>query len=158
MLKEPIFQSLPTEEDFYYDGDCDERYTIKEYLGKDIEYTKERYYHLCGISVLHDFYFVGTKAARYYLFGAFRYLQEDKKDEYEWSEAQEVYSALPNVLLKHLEENSKDMAYIADYLMRFCQWAIDNYEKFNVDEEIYGDTRREYMELLDKIKVIYGRD
>jgi len=50
------------------------------------------------------------------------------------------------------------MAYIADYLMRFCQWAIDNYETFNVDEEIYGDTRREYRELLDKVKAIYGRD
>ncbi len=155
MLKEPIFKSLPTEEDFYYDGDCDERYTIKEYLGKDIDYVINRYHHLCGISVLHDFYFVGTKAARYYLFGAFRYLQEDEKDELE---ALGVYTALPKVLFKHLEENSKDMAYIADYLMRFCQWAIDNYETFDVDEEIYGDTRREYMELLDKIKAIYGRD
>jgi len=155
MLKEPIFKSLPTEEDFYYDGDCDERYTIKEYLGKDIDYVINRYHHLCGISVLHDFYFVGTKAARYYLFGAFRYLQEDEKDEFE---ALGVYTALPKVLLKHLEENSKDMAYIADYLIRFCQWAIDNYEKFNVDEEIYGDTRQKYMELLDKIRSIYGRD
>jgi len=154
MLEEPEFPSLPTEEDFYYDGECDERYAIKEYLGKDIDYVKERYYYSCGISVLHDFYFVGTKAARYYLFGAFRYLQEDKKNPFEWDKAQEVYSALPQVLLKHLEENSKDMAYIANYLIRFCQWAIENYEKFNVNEEIYGDTRQEYSDLSNKVRSI----
>ena len=156
-IKEPIFTSLPTKKDFYYDDDCDEHWSIKEYLGKDIEYTRKRYYHLCGISMVHDFYFIGTKAARYYLFGAFRYLQEDKKDEFEWSDAQEVYSALPKVVLKHLDENMKDMRFIADYLIEFFQWAIDNYKKFNVDEEIYGNTQQEYLDLLNKVKFIYGK-
>ena len=36
MIEEPEFPSLPTEEDFYYDGDCDERYAIKEYLSRSI--------------------------------------------------------------------------------------------------------------------------
>jgi len=151
MLSEPNFKTLPSEDDFYHNGDCDERYAIKTYYGKDIDFAQQQYYKYTPLGVVQDLIFIGTKAFRYYIFGAFRYLQDDNIDK---DDASEVYCALVDILAKHLREHSEDMQYIADYLLKFLNWAIENYDKFNVDEEIYGDIREKYIELAKKVKEI----
>jgi len=155
MLTEPSFKSVPSVEDYYYDSDCDERWAIKTYLGKDIEYAKNRYFKYSPLMAVHDFDFVGTKAFRYYIFGAFRYLQEvDKNDEYEMFDAAEVFCALTGILNRKLDEDLENMRCITDYIFKFCSWAIENYDVFDINEEIYGDVKEQYRCLAEKAKEI----
>ena len=144
MLDEPVFESLPTSEDFYFDGEPDEKWAREHYLGKDIEFARKRYHTYCSLSVLHDWSHVGIRAFRYYILGACRYLQDEKsRDDVD------VYSALGELLLRKLTENPQELQIISAYIAIFCDWAIENYSKFGVSdyEDIYGDVRAKYREL-----------
>jgi hypothetical protein len=144
VLDEPVFESLPTSEDFYFDGEPDEKWAREHYLGKDIEFARKRYHTYCSLSVLHDWSHVGIRAFRYYILGACRYLQDEKsRDDVD------VYSALGELLLRKLTENPQELQFISAYIAIFCDWAIENYSKFGVSdyEDIYGDVRAKYREL-----------
>ena len=157
MIKEPIFNTLPSKEDFYYDGDCDERYAIEVYLGKDIEYTTSRYYKYSPLGMIQDLYFIGINAFRYYILGACRYLQNiDIDDKYMIDDASSVYCALVDTLNNKFESNPNEMEYIAAYIKEFSKWAIENYELFDIDEEIYGDVKEKWQELIKKVEELYG--
>jgi len=152
MIEEPFFKSLPTSEDFYYDGELDEKWTREHYLGKDIDFAKKRYVKYASLSVLQDLSFVGTKAFRYYIFGAFRYLQdEDSKDD------SDVFCSVAEMLYEKFEADPKDMQYISDYVVIFSNWAIQNYSKFDLDdyENIYGDVKEKYKYLIKRIEELY---
>ncbi len=149
MIKEPENMTIPSEEDFYYDGDVDERWALNHYLGKDLDFAEQRYYTLDPLSMVHDFTLVGCRAFRYYIFGAFRYLQSGhSKGE------PDVYSALPEILDKKLSEDPRAFLPIAAYIIEFSQWAIENYGKFDVDPDIYGDVREGYRTLQRKMKAL----
>ena len=144
MLDEPIFESLPTSEDFYYDGEPDEKWAREHYLGKDIDYARKRYHTYSSLSVLHDWSHVGIRAFRYYIFGACRYLQDEKSRD-----DADVYSALAELLIRKLMESPKELQCISAYIAKFCEWAIENYTKFGVSEyeDIYGDVKEKYRKL-----------
>jgi len=157
MLEEPLFKSLPSKEDFYYDGDCDERYAIEWYLGKDLEYTTSRYYKYSPLSTIQDLYFIGINAFRYYILGACRYLQNiDTDDKYMIDDASNVYCALVDIFDTKFKSNPKEMEYIASYVKEFSKWAIKNYEFFDIDEEVYGNVKEKWQELIKKVEELYG--
>ncbi|MGY4533615.1 hypothetical protein ACVW0Y_002747 [Pseudomonas sp. TE3786] len=144
MLDEPNFESLPTADDFYYDGDCEEKWVREHYLGKDIEFARKRYYTHCSLSVLHDWSHVGPLALRFYILGACRYLQEEgARDDID------VYNGLAHLLLRKLVEHPKELAFISAYVADFSRWALENHEKFRATEHehIYGDVIQRYREL-----------
>ncbi|WP_196161737.1 hypothetical protein [Reinekea sp. G2M2-21] len=144
MLLEPQDLIIPNEGDFYYDGDVDERWAIDHYLGKDISFAEERYYSLCPLSMVHDFTLVGARAFRYYIFGAFRYLQDPRSIN-----EQDVYASLPEIISKKIYEEPSAFTPVKDYLINFCGWAVDNYQKFDIDPyvDIYGDVCERYKNL-----------
>jgi len=144
VLDEPTFDSLPTSEDFYLDGEPDEKWAREHYLGKDIEFAHKRYYTYCSLSVLQDWSHVGIRAFRYYIFGACRYLQDEKsRDDVD------VYNALAGLLLRKFTEHPKELYVISPYIAVFSEWAIKNHEKFGASEyeHIYGDIKEKYKEL-----------
>ena len=144
MLDEPLFESLPTSDDFYYDGEPDEKWAREHYLGKDIDFARKRYHAYSSLSVLHDWSHVGIRAFRYYILGACRYLQDEKsRDDVD------VYSALAELLLRKLIEHPKELQFISTYIVVFSEWAIVNYAKFGVSgyEDIYGDVKEKYREV-----------
>ena len=146
MLEEPIFESLPSSEDFYYDGEPDEKWAREHYFGKDIEFARKRYHTYCSLSVLHDWSHVGVFAFRYYILGACRYLQDEKSRD-----DADVYNALAELLLRKFVEHPQELKIISTYVSNFSQWAIDNYEKFGVSEyeDIYGDVKEKYRKLRE---------
>ncbi len=148
MLEEPKSLQIPTVGDFYYDGDVDEKWAIDHYLGKDIDFTEKRYYTFNPLSISQDFNLVGAKAYRYYIFGAFRYLQSN----YSKGEP-DVYAALPESILGKIDENADAFTPLKNYLIKFCKWAITNHSKFDVNKysDIYGDVRAKYKELSIKV-------
>ncbi len=148
MLQEPANLKIPSKDDFYYDGDLDERWAIEHYLGKDITFTEQRYYSLDPLSMLHDFTLVGARAFRYYIFGAFRYLQDPRS-----ANECDVYASLPEIVTKKIDEEALAFTPLKKYLIDFCQWAVENYRKFDVEPyiDIYGDVRSRYTELSIKI-------
>lgn len=145
MLQEPTIP-LPKEDDFYFDGDVDEKWAIKHYLGKDINETSKLYFKLDPLSKAQDFDLVGIKAFNYYMFGAFRYLQDSRS-----SNEPDVYSALPKILLSRSNEN---VIPIVDYVVSFCDWAIENYSKFEVHDQIYGDVKSDWLNVKTVFKGI----
>jgi hypothetical protein len=155
VLDEPIFESLPTSEDFYYDGDVDEKRTREHYLGKDIEFACKRYRSLDSLSVLHDWGHVGVRAFRYYIFGACRYLQNEKSRD-----DADVFNALAELLIRKLVEHPQELKIISAYIAEFSQWAIDNYEKFGVTEyeDIYGDVKEKYRKLREAALQLSGHE
>ncbi len=145
VLKEPQL-NIPCADDYYYDGDVDERYALGIYLGKDIDFAEQRYYTFDALSMLQDFSLVGAKAFRYYVFGAFRYLQSvNSRGE------SDVYACLPEVFERKIAENPDAFISIAKYLINFCDWAVLNYEKFDLEgyEDIYGDVKSGYLNLKE---------
>lgn len=147
MLREPKLQT-PTVEDFYYDGDLDEQWAIDHYLGRDIDFTVNRYYTLDSLAMVHDFTLVGSKAFRYYIFGAFRFLQDPRS-----TGKHDVYAALPDIISQKIDEDLQAFVPIKGYLLKFCDWATENYPKFEIDDyvDIYGDVRARYRELASKV-------
>ncbi len=144
MLDEPTFESLPTSEDFYLDGEPDEKWAREQYLGKDIEFARKRYHTNCSLSALQDWSHVGICAFRYYILGACRYLQDEKSQD-----DVDVYNALAGLLLRKLTEHPKELHVISPYIAVFSEWAIKNHGKFGASEyeHIYGDIKAKYQEL-----------
>lgn len=146
MLDEPVFEALPTSEDFYYDGELDEKWARNHYLGKDIEFARKRYESLSSLSVLHDWSHVGAFSFRYYILGACRYLQTNasKGDA-------DVYNGLAELLLRNFVEHPDELRKNALYVSAFSDWAVNNYEKFDIAdyEYIYGDVRGKYAALRE---------
>lgn len=147
MLPEPKLQ-IPTVEDFYYDGELDEQWAVDHYLGRDIDFTLNRYYTLDSLSMVLDFTLVGAKAFRYYIFGAFRFLQDSRS-----TGEKDVYAALPDIIPRKIDEDPQAFVPIRAYLLKFCDWATENYSKFEMDDyiDIYGDVRARYRELASKV-------
>ncbi len=142
MLSEPKNFSIPTVDDFYFDGAEDEKWAIDHYLGEDVDFAERRYYTCDPLGVVDDFRLVGVKAFRYYIFGAFRYLQSPKAVG-----EPDVYAAIPDILSERIHENPDAFQSMRGYLLSFCEWAIASYLNFDVDESIYGDVRAGYEEL-----------
>jgi|GEM_PF-3216456 len=154
MLKEPLFLDLPSKEDFYYDGDCDEKYALNNYYGKDINFILEECKSFMPLAIISTFEFVGTRATRYYLFGAFRYLQEaietgDKKMIFE---SPDVLNSLTSIIDKHFSDNPKDMQCITNYMKEFFQWATNNYDAFEICENVYGNMKEKWKDIIKKIE------
>jgi len=158
MLEEPLFKSLPSKEDFYYDGGLDEYYAIKSYYEKDINFMLKKCKTSFPLGVFGDFYLIGTKAFRYYIFALFRYIQEtiETEDIDMLFELADTISMTINLITKHLDENPKDMEYIAPYIKEFSKWAIENYELFDIDEDVYGDVKEKWQKLIKKVEELYG--
>lgn len=150
MLPEPNLQ-IPKIEDFYYDGDVDEQWAIDHYLGRDIDFTENCYYTFDSLAMVQDFRLVGVKAFCYYIFGAFRFLQNPRS-----AGEQDVYAVLPDIILQKIDEDPQAFVPIKGYLLEFCNWATENYPKFKIDAyvNIYGDVRARYGELSSKVSKI----
>lgn len=156
MIKEPFFNKLPSKEEFYFDGSLDEKYAIKVYLGKDFDFVKNKFCDHTPLAILQDLYNIGINAFRYYVFGACRYLQTvDLSDTYVVDDASEVYCALVDILKIKFQTNPQEMQYIASYMKKFAKFAIENYESFDINEEIYGNVKEKWQELIKKIENLY---
>ena len=158
MIKEPIFENLPSKEDFYYDGDCDERYAIANYYGKDIDFMLGECKSSIPLAIMDTFYFVGTKAFRYYVFAVFRYLQEavESGNEEMLFESSSTLSFLVQMLNQHLDESPQDMQCISAYVKEFSIWVIENYDAFDVSEKVFGNMQEKWKELIKKVEKLYG--
>lgn len=155
MLKEPKNMPIPSKEDYFFDGELDEKWALRHYLGKDIDFAEQRYYAYDPLTMLDDFTLVGVKAFRYYIFAAFRYLQnEHSKGE------PDVYAALPDTLAKKISEDPAAFKPIARYIVDFSLWAIYNYNKFGIAPyaEIYGDVKTRYWDLKNKAESLLNAD
>jgi hypothetical protein len=150
MLKEPIFSSLPSKKDFYYDGNSDERYALNHFYGKDIDFIVEKCKSSMPLAIMDTFYFVGTKAFRYYVFGAFRYIQEaiETGDKEMLFESPDTLNCITSLISKHLSENPEDMKYIFNYIKEFFKWSTENYNFFDISENVYGDMREQWKDLI----------
>jgi len=157
MLKEPLFTKLPSKEDFYYDGGCDERYALNSYYGKDIDYVLQKCKSSTPLAIMDSFYFVGTRAFRYYIFSVFRYLQEavETVNQDMLFESPSTLSFTAQILDQHLHEKPDDMQYIAVYIKEFSKWVIVNYDTFDVSKNVFGDLKEKWKELSKTIEELY---
>jgi len=153
MLLEPSFLEKPSKKDFYYDGGDDEKYALSCFYGKDIEFIFQSCKNSIPIAIYDTFYFVGTKAFIYYIFGAFRYLQEavESNDKQMLFESSDTLSLVLKLIKKHIQHDKQAMSLIFDYLEEFAKWVVEFYHCFDIDESIYGDLKQEWLELLEYI-------
>jgi len=148
MLRISILE-MPSIEDFYFKKDGEEQYLIDIFFGKNIEQAKEIYKNGNPAFLTTEMRYIGTKAFCYYIFCIFEYLQEYEKQSLD--DQAEVYCILVDVLEEHWKRNPNEMKLIFQYVIDFIYWAILNYEKFQVNENIFGNVKEKYNALLVSI-------
>jgi len=149
MLKDPILE-IPFIEDFYLKKDGEEDYLIDLFLGKNLEQAKEIYNNGNPVFLTIEMRYIGTKAFCYYIFCIFGYLRENEIQNLD--NQTEVYCILVDILEEHCERNPNEMKLIIQYIIDFISWAILNYTKFQVNEDIFGNVKEKYIKLLERAK------
>ena len=154
-IDEPAFVNhLPNGDDFYYDGGMDEKWNRDHFLGKDIDFMLKQLKNGSALSIMSDFYLVGTIAFRYYIFALFRYIQEAVETENKEMlfHSAELLSCATNCIEHHMKINPGHMIRMYQYLDAFFDWAEKHYGVFEIDEEIYGDLRMRWTNILEAIQ------
>ena len=154
-INEPAFVNhLPNSDDFYYDGGMDEEWNRDHYLGKDIDFMLKQLKNGCALSIMGDFYLVGTIAFRYYAFAIFRYIQEvvETENEEMLFESSGLLSCVTDCIEHHMKINPGHMIRMHQYLDTFFDWAEKHYDVFEIDEEIYGDLRPRWTSILEAMR------
>lgn len=158
---------IPIKEDFYINSgeknDVDRRYAVRKFLGKNhkdiTEYIKT--YSVYGF--LETISHIGIKAFVYYLDPILSYVKTQSKywdDDYDNFDGRDIddhaplaYGVLPREIGKKIDEYPDEMKKsINNNLLDFCQWAILNHDNFNKECFVKENIKKEYIDLIKKIK------
>ncbi len=154
-----IINNIPREEEFHDKRHSlesnDVVYAIEKYLGRDIDYVIKLYKEKnSAIDLIDDIRYIRVKAFSYYILAAFEYLKKENDDiKFDICNASEAISIIPDIIEEKLNENSKEMKWIFEYIIDFSNWTISNYDKFDEDCFLEDDVKEKYIKLIEKIGV-----
>ena len=139
---------LPTKKQINpFPGDLDGDYAVKNWLGKSIEEGIK----MLASNSLHygeDFSYMGKVAYNYYFDSIIGYAKS--KDSSEDSDF--VNSVLASTIEFRWEHDKEIILHSKNKVILLLEYIIENYDKYDIDIEIYGDLKQSAISLKNKIK------
>jgi len=159
--------NLPTKNDFLFKSTKNRQedidYAIDKYLGKNHNDIMQHFKNNSVFWFLEHISHIGINAYIYYVIPILSYVKnqssywDDDYDNFDGrdidDEAPMAYGVLAREIGKKIDEYPYEMKkYINNNLLDFCQWAISNHDNFNKECFIRENIKKEYMDLIKKIK------
>lgn len=134
----------PTEADLNVHDSLDERVATEHFLGRTVE-DAERMFRDDGALYQEDLMWMGPRAFAYYLPAAVRYLTSPDAagDAF-------LVSSLHEVIRFRLREG--DLGPAHETVLDLVDHVLADYDKFEVNEEAYGDLLGDYEELKRQLE------
>ena len=93
---------------------------------------------------------MGPKAFCYYVESAIQYVKSPDAD----GDSDIINCMNGNINFRLEYDKSESIVRVADRLVEFCNYVLENWDWFQVDRGIYGDLQSEYRLLLEKISAV----
>lgn len=136
--------NIPSESDINVYNSLDEIVARDHFLGKTVEEAEELFRENSAY-YQEDLMWMGPRAFTYYLQSVINYL----KSEYA-ADDDHIISCLHNIIVFRAEEERFLLA--VDRVRELVNYVIDSYDKFNVDQDIYGNLLEKYKKLKSQLK------
>jgi hypothetical protein len=142
---------LPTREDIVVYGMLDELTACEHFLGKSLD-DAEQLFRDNSAFYQEDLMWMGPVAFRFYVEAAIRYLRSPaaKGDD-------AMVSCLAAIIQFRLEYEPREVVPVAPQLHSICDYIDRNWDKFDVNPEIYVGRRERYKALQQTLARI-GRE
>jgi len=135
---------LPTKDEINVYNSLDEITACKHFLNKTLEEI-EVLFRESSLAYGQDLMWMGTRAFDFYLQAVINYLQSDYS-----AGDNEIVDCLSSVIEFRLQEEEFSLAQ--DRVNTIIDYVIANYDKFEVDTNIYGDVLGTYRQLHNQLK------
>ena len=135
---------LPSQHDINVHDSLDERTACEHFLGKTLE-EAEALFRENSLYYQEDLMFMGVKAFRFYVPAAINYIQSPAADG-----DSDMVNCFAGLLEYRLRYEADLLRPIASRLASACAYVLDNYERFDVIPEIYGDLQPRFVALREK--------
>ncbi|MDA1114820.1 MAG: hypothetical protein O3A95_11060, partial [Planctomycetota bacterium] len=149
----PGRMSIPTREEINVYDTLDERSACEHFLGKTLD-EAEALFRENSLYYQDDLLWMGPVGFRYYVTAAIRYIRSDAA-----TGDSDIVSCFAGLLESRLESEPDEIRPVAERLEFVCRYIIDQYHKFEVTPEIYGDIcvrlvalRETFSRMLDQPK------
>jgi hypothetical protein len=119
------------------DGQCAEQ----NFLGKSLE-EAEALFRESSITYQEDLMYMGSTAFRFYVQAAISYIQSKSA-----TGDSDIIAGFAGILECRLESESQELLSIAEQLASICAYIIEQYDRFDLTPEIYGDLRPRFQAL-----------
>lgn len=136
--------TLPTKDEFNPHNSVDEIAACEHFLGKTLEQAEEMF-RADSMRYQEDLMWMGPRAFCFYLRAAFNYVQSDAS-----TGDDSFIDALYNIFVFRSDEDGFALA-LSD-VHNIVGYVMHNYQKFKVNNTIYGDLFAKYQELAEKLK------
>lgn len=138
---------LPTAAEINPYNDLDGQIAEKHFLGKDLV-AAEELFRQNSLCYQEDLMFMGTVAFCYYVEALNRYIRSDAS-----SGDSDIINCVAGILGSRLEDDGAKLASVSQSLASVCEYILENYEKYCVMREIYGDLKPQF----DSLRISFVR-
>jgi hypothetical protein len=135
----------PTKEEINVDNSLDEIVASEHFFGLDLKEAETLFIN-DSLNYQWDLLWMGPKAFNYYIKSAINYLKRDEScGDVDFIDA--LYQII-EIRLKRdeLELSRLDLIDLIDYV-------VNTYQKFEVEEKIYGNLKKKYSEIGNLLKI-----
>lgn len=137
---------LPTKDEINVHNSLDEISACKHFFNKTLQQA-EALFRENSSYYQEDLMWMGIRAFNFYLQAVINYLKSDDStgDDH-------LIDCLYEIVMFRLKE--KEFLLVIDRLNEMIDYVIGNYEKFKVDQNVYGDLIGKYRQLKSQLAVL----
>lgn len=132
---------LPTSAEIIPHNDLDGQWAEKHFLGKDLD-AAEELFQQNSIYYQEDLMFMGAVAFCYYVEALIRYIRSDASVG-----DSDIINCMVGILEQRLELDGLELAPVSQSLASVCEYILENYEKYCVTRDVYGDLKPQFASL-----------
>jgi hypothetical protein len=114
---------------------------VRNFLGKSLG-EAEALFRESSITYQEDLMFMGAPAFRFYVHAVISYIHSAAA-----TGDSDIISCFTSILEHRLEFEAGELVSVAPLLASVCRYIIENYDRFALTPEIYGDLRPRYQSL-----------
>jgi hypothetical protein len=138
-------ESLPTAKEINPFDTLDGRYAESHFLGKTLD-EAEALFRQHSTYYEEDLMWMGPVAFCFYLRAALAYLRSPSaQGDFDF------VSCVCGTLEFRLQYEGEALRRSFDTMVELCRYVLTAYDRFQIDETIYGDLRVRYRELLEEL-------
>jgi len=139
--------NLPTREEINIHNSLDEQHACKMFLGKTLEQA-EMLFHENALFYQEDLMWMGAVAFRYYVHAFIRYIQSQESNG-----DSDAINCFVSLLEFRWENEPEELRPIFSELTAACRYILEDYKRFDVNAEIYGDLRLRFKDLIQQFSL-----
>ena len=141
-------ENLPTDADISPTGglDLDEKCALDNFLGKSFQ-EAETLLMENAFYYREDFMCMGGKAFSFYFPAFFIYLKSPESNQ-----DSDAVNAILGIVEFRLEWDLPSIKIVQYVILEMLNFILENYSKFDIDSEIYGDFQSELKKTIKRVK------